>query len=276
MVFSHVYNWLSLLVLSGVAYDNSRLSSLHAARDVSPGGKSAPQRQKFHDDVNQCLHTKSGSHGILNLKSSILCFSWSIMVKFCVPRRTSSNNTQMLLLKKNIFHEDWLFCTRVIAFSFHFCDCLLSVVRKQLLKQLNQYVDQSELLTRFWRKSKSSVWNFCRWGADVPSSETSRLAARKEERPLFSQAKSKAPPHCAFNPWSYTLEYRKGTTGEVTLSGSDYPVVSDSWQYFSWAKFSRIGLSVAFCLWNGYWFETSKKNHLPRIFRSQQLFGKFH
>ena len=36
-------------------------------RDVSRGGTSATQRQKFHtDDVNQCLHYKFGSHGVPN------------------------------------------------------------------------------------------------------------------------------------------------------------------------------------------------------------------
>ena len=36
-------------------------------RDVSQGGRSATQQQKFHtDDVNQCLHNKSGSHGVPN------------------------------------------------------------------------------------------------------------------------------------------------------------------------------------------------------------------
>ena len=56
-----------------------------AARDVSPGEKSASQRQKFHtDDVSQCLHNYSGSHGVPNPDSSILCFSRSILVKFCV------------------------------------------------------------------------------------------------------------------------------------------------------------------------------------------------
>ena len=36
-------------------------------RDVSQGGTSATQQQKFHtDDVNQCLHNKSGSHGVPN------------------------------------------------------------------------------------------------------------------------------------------------------------------------------------------------------------------
>jgi len=42
-----------------------RLSLL---RDVSRGGTSATQRQKFHtDDLNQCLHNKSGSHGAANV-----------------------------------------------------------------------------------------------------------------------------------------------------------------------------------------------------------------
>ena len=36
--------------------------------DVSRGGTSATQRQKFHtDDANQCLHNKSGSHGVSNV-----------------------------------------------------------------------------------------------------------------------------------------------------------------------------------------------------------------
>ena len=40
---------------------------LLAAAEVSQGGTSATQRQKFHtDDINQCLHNKSSSHGALN------------------------------------------------------------------------------------------------------------------------------------------------------------------------------------------------------------------
>ena len=50
--------------LPSLACENSRFSSLFAARNVSRGGTSATQRQKFHtDDVNQCLHNISGSHG---------------------------------------------------------------------------------------------------------------------------------------------------------------------------------------------------------------------
>ena len=43
-----------------------------AAEDVSPGGTSATQRQKFHtDDANQCLHNKSGSlDGVPNMDLS--------------------------------------------------------------------------------------------------------------------------------------------------------------------------------------------------------------
>ena len=44
-------------------------------RDVSWGGTSATQRQKCHtDDVNQCLHNKSGSHGFSNANLFNLTF----------------------------------------------------------------------------------------------------------------------------------------------------------------------------------------------------------
>ena len=50
-----------------LACENIRFSSLFAAKDVSRGGTSATQWQKFHtDDANQCLHNKSGSHGVPN------------------------------------------------------------------------------------------------------------------------------------------------------------------------------------------------------------------
>ena len=49
------------------ACENIRFSSLFAVGDVSRGGTSATPRQKFHtDDVNQCFHIKSGSHGVAN------------------------------------------------------------------------------------------------------------------------------------------------------------------------------------------------------------------
>ena len=52
---------------SGIACENIRFSSLFATGDVSRGGTSATQRQKFHtDDAIQCLHNKSSSHGVPN------------------------------------------------------------------------------------------------------------------------------------------------------------------------------------------------------------------
>ena len=68
--------------------------------DVSPcslplgdglrGGTSATQRQKFHtDDVNQCLHNKSGSHGVPN--ANLFNFTF-LLVNFCKVLTCSSAN----------------------------------------------------------------------------------------------------------------------------------------------------------------------------------------
>ena len=52
---------------TAAACENSRFSSLFPAGDVLRGGTSAIQRQKFcTDNVNQCLHNKSGSHKVPN------------------------------------------------------------------------------------------------------------------------------------------------------------------------------------------------------------------
>ena len=54
-----------------LACENIRFSSLFADGDVSRGGTSATQRQKFHtDDAIQCLHYKSSSHGVPTTNSS--------------------------------------------------------------------------------------------------------------------------------------------------------------------------------------------------------------
>ena len=53
------------------ACENIRFSWLFAALDVSCGGTSATQLQKFHtDDAHQCLHNKSGSHAVPNINLS--------------------------------------------------------------------------------------------------------------------------------------------------------------------------------------------------------------
>ena len=60
--------------------------------DVSQGGTSTTQRQKFHtDDVNQCLHNKSGSHGVPNTNlSNFTC----LLVDFGKVLCSSANELQ--------------------------------------------------------------------------------------------------------------------------------------------------------------------------------------
>ena len=57
----------------------------------------------------------------------------------------------------------------------------------------NSYVSTPSSNKGFWPDIQtdftSSVWNFCRWVADVPPRETSP-AARSEEKRLFSQLRS--------------------------------------------------------------------------------------
>ena len=165
-----------------LACENSRFSSLLAAWDISRGGTSATQRQKFHTVyiINSVIV------GFQMQICSILHFSWSILVKCCVHLRTSSSNTQMLLLEKYMYHKFWLFCYRFIAFMFELCSLLSYVCcLKQWLEQCNYSDIQSALMTRFWTDFTSSVWNFCRWVVDIPPGKTS-LAAMSEEKRLFS------------------------------------------------------------------------------------------
>ena len=76
----------------------------------------------------------------------------------------------MLLLEKNMLHQFWLFCFEIhrvyIWPSWPFVFCL-----------------------SFVNNFTSSVWNFCRWVAEIIPCETSS-AAKSEEKRLFSQAMS--------------------------------------------------------------------------------------
>ena len=77
---------------SSVACEDIRFSSLFAAGDVSLGGTSVTQRQKFHtDDANQCLHNKSGSYGVPNINlSNLAC----LLVDFGDVLCSSANELQ--------------------------------------------------------------------------------------------------------------------------------------------------------------------------------------
>ena len=78
-----------------LAYENIRFSSLFAARDVSREGTSATQRQKFHtDDANQCLHNKSGSHGVPNINlSNFTCLLGDFGKVFCLSANELQQNS---------------------------------------------------------------------------------------------------------------------------------------------------------------------------------------
>ena len=75
-----------------VACENIHFSTLFASGDVSRRGTSATQRQKFHtDDANQCLHNKSGSHGLPNTNwSNFTC----LLVDFGEMLCLSANDLQ--------------------------------------------------------------------------------------------------------------------------------------------------------------------------------------
>ena len=95
-----------------LACENIRFSSLFVAGDVSRGGTSATQQQKFHtDDTNPCLHNKSGSHGVPNINlSHFTCLLVDFGKVFCLSVNELQQNSLMLLLEKTIFHKYWLFC----------------------------------------------------------------------------------------------------------------------------------------------------------------------
>ena len=77
---------------SPLACENIRFSLLFAAGDVSRQGTSATQGQKFHtDDANQCLHNKSGVHGVPNMfLSNFTC----LLVNFGKVLCSSANELQ--------------------------------------------------------------------------------------------------------------------------------------------------------------------------------------
>ena len=63
------------------------------------------------DDVNQCLHNESSSHGFQN--ANLFNFTF-LLVNFgkvlCSSANELQQETKMLLLEKTIFHKYWLFC----------------------------------------------------------------------------------------------------------------------------------------------------------------------
>ena len=100
--------------------------------DVTRGGTSATQRQKFHtDDVNQCLHNKFGIPGILN--ENLFNFTF-LLVDFGKVLCSSANELQQNSNASS--REDYIpqiltirdsSCLHLSFAAFS----LLSVIRKQ-------------------------------------------------------------------------------------------------------------------------------------------------
>ena len=77
-----------------IACENIHFFMLFATGDVSRRIASATQRQKFHtDDANQCLHNKSGSHGVPNINLSNFTY---FLVDFGKVLCSSANELQQI------------------------------------------------------------------------------------------------------------------------------------------------------------------------------------
>ena len=112
--------------------------------DISRGGMSTTQRQKFHtDDVNQCLHKKSVSHGVPNANLFNFMF---LLVNFGKVLCSSAKELQQNSNASS--REEYIISTNIDCFvidSSHLlltfvAFCLLSVIHKQSLKQCNYSV----------------------------------------------------------------------------------------------------------------------------------------
>ena len=74
--------------------------------NVLRGGISATQRQKFHtDDVNQCLHNKSGSHGVPN--ANLFNFTF-LLVDFGEVLCSSHSANELEQNSNATFREDYI------------------------------------------------------------------------------------------------------------------------------------------------------------------------
>ena len=90
------------------ACECSRFSSLLASKDVSPGGKSATQRQKFHtDDGDRCLHNKSGSRGVPNVNLLDFMFPLLGKVLWSFTIEPQQNSEFFPILNKNTYLDFW-------------------------------------------------------------------------------------------------------------------------------------------------------------------------
>ena len=154
--------------LSSLACENSRFSLLLAAGNVSRGGTSLTQRRKFHtDDVNQCLHNISGSHGVP--QPNLFNFTF-LLVDFTKVWCSSANELQQNSNASS--REEYVPPILTVLLEIHRVYIWPSWPFVFCLSFVNNFT--------------SSVWNFCRWVAEIIPCETSS-AAKSEEKRLFSE-----------------------------------------------------------------------------------------
>ena len=101
-------------------------------RFASRNRTSATQRQKFHtNDVNQCLHNKSGSHGVSN--ATLFNYTF-LLVDFgkvlCSPVNKLQQNSNASSREEYIPEILSVLLSSRLHLTF-VAFCLLSVVRKQ-------------------------------------------------------------------------------------------------------------------------------------------------
>ena len=162
-----------------LACENIRFSSLVAAGDVSHRGTSATQQQKFHtDDANQCLHNKSGSHGVPNTNlSNFTC----LLVDFGKLLCSSANELQQSPNASSI--EEYIPQILIVLLEilrvyiwplwpFVFC---LSFVNNSLNNVTTPSTNQP-----FWPDSEQILRH--QYGISVAESQTFLLAKRPQGR----------------------------------------------------------------------------------------------
>ena len=152
-----------------IACENSRFSSLFAAGDVSRGGTSATQRQKFHTD---------DAKSVRNLVRSA---NWSTEQFHCFSYCLRMTDKRQKAAKVKCKHDEsreqnsqylWnIVFSRRSIWDAH--NTLPKSTRRNV--KLNKFAFGTpwllDLLCKHW--FISSLWNFCRWVADVPPRETS-------------------------------------------------------------------------------------------------------
>ena len=139
----------------------SPLGTFHQERCLSLSDRNSILMTKINDYIIKPVNP----HRAPNVICLILCFSRSILVNFCVLLRTSSSEAQMLILKRNIFHEYWLFCdTSVDSSCLHltfvaFCHFVchsLTIAKNNVTTMLtiqSSWPDSGQILHHQYRNS---------------------------------------------------------------------------------------------------------------------------